>query len=291
MRYRPGRNSARTHHPGIRLCAVSLSVLAILIARPVIADMNVAGTGEPPWAMAGPTLTPRPPAVGSLAGVHIAIPHEYLFFGVTYEGESAMDAKPRTKAPDLNTPIQSFSLLLHLPDLQPRRTAQDEKLWESQMMPRGGNFTRWWMGIEAFKSTWSDHGVTWVKTVVGRYLDANPSLDDVFHPAPDIDGLTRYVTTRLGVGRLYSQRDLMYDKNEKSTFITCDHMRHNGESLDYEVECVQIFYLDDLHVMVNLRYDDQYLPNWKLYQQKVTDLLRSFVVISGDMPLTHKENQ
>ncbi len=61
----------------------------------------------------------------------------------------------------------------------------------------------------------------------------------------------------------------MYDKDEKTTLIVCKHMRRNVEPHDVEVECTQTFYLNDLHVMVNLSYDDIYLKNWNLYQQKV----------------------
>jgi hypothetical protein len=223
--------------------------------------------------------------------VHIAIPHEYLFFGVTYEGESATNQKPRAKAPDLNTPIHEFSLLLHLPDLQPRRTSKDEKEWESEMSTRKANFTRWWMGVDVRNSPWSDHGTRWVTTVVGRYLNAKNSFDDIYGDAPDLDELTRKTTTHLGSGHIYAQRDLMYDKERKTTFITCDHLRRNGESQDYEVECTQVFYLDDLNAMVNLSYDEAYLRNWKSYQQTVTNLLRSFVADSKGSPLLLKEKQ
>lgn len=224
-----------------------------------------------------PAITERLPAVGTLSGVHIAIPREYLVFDVSYEDQPPGKPANQGTTSGLDAPIKNFSLLLRLSDLQPRRSPQDEKQWESQKSSYAANFTRWWMSVDVRNSTWPDHGAGWLKTVIGRRLDATASGGDEYADAPDIYGLTRKVSVRLAPAPSYeTQHDLMYDKEQNSTLVFCTHMRRNVEPHDVEVVCTQTFYLDDLHAMVDLNYDDIYLKNWKLYQQKIAELLRSF---------------
>jgi len=271
----------------LRASLISLLLLSVVIGltmmteRLSLAKTSVQDTGDPPWAMAVPGLAPRPPAVGNLSGVRVSIPHEYLAFGVTYVGESSMDAKPRERVPDFNTPIQSFSLLLRLSDLQPRRTAQDQKEWAAQMHSREANFTKWCMGVEVTNIEFPNHGVDWLKAAVDRYLGMKDIGGDEYFDAADVSGLTRKITKNLKSAPSYeTQHDLMFDKDKKLSLITCRHTRRDGEDHDTEVQCVQTFYLDDLHAIVNLRYDDIYLENWRVYQKELTKLLQSFAMNS-----------
>lgn len=255
-----------------------LFVIGLALAgKSTSANSNVLEKGSSPTSY--PTVTERSPAVGTLSGVRIAIPREYLVFDVSYEDEPPGTPTNQGTTSGLDARIKNFSLLLRLSDLQPRRSPQDEKQWESQKSSYAANFTRWWMSVDVRNSTWPDHGVGWLKTVVGRRLDATASGGDEYADAPDIDGLTRKVSVRLAPAPSYeTQHDLMYDKERNSTLVVCTHMRRNVEPHDVEVVCKQTFYLDDLHAMVDLNYDDVYLKNWKLYQQKIAELLRSLVV-------------
>lgn len=266
-------------------------IVAAMSERLSIAKTPIQDTGDPPWAMATPGLTPRPPAVGNLSGVHISIPHDYLDFGVTYLGEGATDPKPREQVPSFNTPIQSFSILLRLADLQPRRTAQDQQDWAEQMHSREANFTKWWMGIEVTNIEFPNHGADWLQAAVDRYLKLKDFGGDEYFDDADKVGLKRKITRILNSAPSYeTQHDLMFDKDKKLSLITCRHTRREGETHDSEVECVQTFYLEDLHAIVNLRYDEPYIVNWKDYQRKITDLLRSFVVNSQSGKLQSEYN-
>lgn len=72
-----------------------------------------------------PYVRPTPPKLGAVHGVPLAIPANYLFFPVEYEGEDSWAPKKTKPVRTPESEISSFSVYVHWPTLLPREDSNE----------------------------------------------------------------------------------------------------------------------------------------------------------------------
>lgn len=261
-----------------------LSSLRLAAALLCVICLNACSqnTDTPAQSLSNP-LSGAPPAVGNLNGVKIAIPREYMLFGVQYMGEDVWKPKPRTTAPSFDTPIQSFSMLLRLSDLEPIRTPQDMADYQASQH-------------RVASPTWSIIGVSsepdepvinnameWTKIVVEhRRSPFDTEHDRNVDTTENIYGLSHSYIEHYKANpgqKLFEQRPhTYYDAKNWSGLIVCrDPLPEHVMKFHH---CTQSFFNKELKAHIEVSYDIDQLPRWKDIQEKISKIVLSFVVKS-----------
>lgn len=215
-------------------------------------------------------------AVGRIGGVSVSVPRQYQFFPITYKGEDIWSGKHLPGKPTLDTPISTISLLVRLTDMSPEtpgNRAEREKAIRDYDK-------RVWVDVQI-----EGHGAPedpWAKAVVERIKDYT-SKDRWIGWKYEMAGSRYGLTEELLVGgdkdrrkkRWGQDKSLMYDEGVWSTYIQCDtneikyNMRHR---------CRQSFSLKPkINAHVYVEYDSINLKDWKIIQERLSQLIYSFV--------------
>lgn len=221
--------------------------------------------------------SPSVRAIGNVGGVSVAIPREYIFFPIVYEGEDIWSGKRLWGNPTPETPIGQISLLVKLPDMQPDSSIDGKEKaavfrWEDK--PE-------WLDVR-IETHYGDEN-PWAKAVAIRIKD-HVSSDRYVGWKYEVSGKRYGLTEELLVGGIESRRkdrwlqdeNLMYDEDVWSTYIQC-----NTNELKFKMKrrCTQSFSLKPkVNAFVKVEYDASHLKDWKLIQERVSALVYSFTI-------------
>ena len=252
---------------------IACLVIAFFIANGV---GNTAPEG-PRIADSAPKLSPVPTSrdsIGSLKGVPIAIPSGYIFFGAEYEGEDQWSGKRVKGAITYDTPIQSISLRVHLPDVAPL-TAQNEATWQ-QFLKMSREESDWIIvAVEARQFDVS--GAGWVQGFVARHREGQNTDPAGWHYERQGEKRFGLTTESLVGGRdrakhWISDRDLLYDADGWRVVMLCD--AHGSRP---SLMCMQFFPIPEINAYVNVHYHITRLKDWSDMQNQLTGLIKQFV--------------
>lgn len=215
------------------------------------------------------------PALGNLNGVPVSIPAHYQFFSVNYVGENVWAGIKNKEPATLDTPIKSFGIRVRLPDLVP--VSSPALFTEWQRITNTSPFYPW-VHPGVYAETYNLPPEQWGKAWIGRV-----SADRTYPGC-------RYQKTeehRFGLSveklicdneksRKLNSQDFMYEEGRWRTVIECDTrpLKNPGGKR----VCQQRFPIPEMNAMVSFSFFPEHLSDWKTNQEKITDLLKSFVV-------------
>lgn len=217
-------------------------------------------------------------ALGSINGTSISIPNEYTYFPVNYIGEDIWAGKRLNIEPTLSTPISTASLIVRLPDMTPKTTANEkERIHAIRTSDR-----RLWITIQIEGHKTEEH--PWVKAVVHRIKNRNSFVEKAvgweYRKAGGKFGLTEELLTggdeKLRKKYWTSDENLMYDEHKWTSYIQCNtnELKYNSKQV-----CTQTFSLKPtMNAFVKVRYESSNLKDWSIIQDKLTKLINSFIV-------------
>lgn len=127
---------------------VWLLLCAGLIGAAVAYNLFVGGTGINQRSFLGIPISPyaqiTPPKLDAVHGVRLAIPANYLFFPVEYEGEDSWAPKKTRPVRTPESEISSFSVYVQWPTLLPRQDSNEES-YQDRFKTRGLRPHEWLM--------------------------------------------------------------------------------------------------------------------------------------------------
>lgn len=253
-------------------------LLACVAGRFTTASDAVAITGRPPGSPSNPLDRSAKPAIGSVNGIKLSIPNYYLLSGVQYKGEEPLSQERRSVSPTLETPIESFAILLRLSNLQPIRTAQDqEDRRQSEQTARPFIAETWTMigfypklylendgSLKPAYDNWvKDHGY-W-----GPFVEKEP-----------IFGLNHMISVQSidNGSNNHGQFEFFFDRGNWTTFIYCETQRARITPFDTVTHCTDMFVLPDLKVVAEADMTKKDLYRWREINQTVDNIAKSFIV-------------
>ncbi|HQQ63937.1 MAG TPA: hypothetical protein PLF22_10230 [Pseudomonadales bacterium] len=204
----------------------------------------------------------------------MAIPAEYQFFAVNYVGENVWAGIKRKEPATLETPIEGFGIRVKLPDLQPANTPA--LLAEWQQITRTSAFYPWLevsvssMNAELTRQKW-DH--LWIEAW-GLH---RPSPGCHYQKTEERRfGLSveRLVCDNQKLLDMHSS-DFLYDESEWKTIIICE-TRPTPRHI-----CQHFFPIPEMQADIKFSFYPENLEDWKTNQEKITVLLKSFIVQSS----------
>lgn len=237
-----------------------------------------------------PTLVRR-----KLNGISITIPSNYLFLPIEHEGQNIWAPPPEPKPQyDENSEVKSFSIRVRLPDFEPRTPQNNQDYLNSfhQMTDK-------WIvvGIDPFDLSKVTPKVTPENYLTinlertlkmpqhygkGQYLSWMHSSDKRFGLSVEVlDGADYTKPSYDNKQILHAEKD-----GRTYTFITCGvgpTAKPGGQHT-----CHQKFVLEDISTTVNFSYPPKRLEDWAVMQDKVAQLIRSFLADRSQSTLTVK---
>lgn len=215
-----------------------------------------------------------PPSVGNLKGVCVSIPSEYRFFPINYVGEDVWSGKHIKGPATFDTPIQSFSIRAKIPDMSPK-TPENEKEWDESFR-KGGWYP--WLSVDIQLTTYDLPPAQWLQRWLVRDSESFRSPGWYYKELDEKRfGLTTKVFVGPGPNKSDSNnRDLLYDAENWGTIIYCGAGptgRPGGKH-----SCHQYFSIPEINALAEYYLYPEDLSDWKKNQEKLTTLIKSFVV-------------
>lgn len=217
-------------------------------------------------------------AVGSIGGVSLCVPSEYLYFPPDYVGEDIWSGKRLLLPPTLEAPISTMSFLARLPDMQ-GKTPENAK----ERMDAVFKFSRTWIDFQIEDHRGSQKpDLPWAKMVVGRIKEPNSYFDTVgwhYEKTGTRFGLTE--ENLVGADEdsrkraWISDKNLMYDQEAWTAYIQCETYQMKPR---HRQRCRHSFSLRPrINAHVTVHYDAEHLKDWRKIQEDLAALLYGFV--------------
>jgi len=226
-----------------------------------------------------------PVRIGSLNGIPMAIPANYLEFPVEYVGETIWDPSTQKGNYTYNTPISNFSVYVKWPSMRPRNILKraDEMPLEIPNEKNG------WISVSIIYEpmkldiNYVEYGLT---RTLKRYLDHPEAIirtsmpKDVHYRVKGKDaklGLEYAVPVGPGVEKYHMWNNKLYwvkNHGKVDTFISCQNGRFYSEKINRK--CWHEYFWKEMRAFVNIEYAATLLPQWKSIETKSRDLIISF---------------
>jgi hypothetical protein len=218
---------------------------------------------------------PSQPGIGSIHGMRLEIPAEYVFFPVEYDGDEIWTQPQKRHEPGPDVPIRSFSLLLHYPNFAPL-SDQNRDSWNGRKGPNA-RANEWIdVGVRPIDGIGNDAPLWFSKFIKDRMdtqVSGRPENDWYFKRQP---GLVYGLVSEKKIGPDYSKismenADIFYDEDRSRTYIKC------GAGAGGEKFCKQEFIINKLDVLVTAHYSRDNIKDWRVIQNQVSAIVLSFV--------------
>lgn len=232
-------------------------------------------------------INPNTPTLGKLNGVEMSIPSKYQFFPVVYEGDDIWNPQwieqNLNRVPTKGMKIQSFSLLLHLPDFSPINP-DNSSSWRHKINHDG--FNENWITVEVNWNRFNNivDQPDWLKGVVERSKAAGYTfaLYTWRYELADenVYGLRHESLAKSSVNdpefhRWSAHQELYYDAKNWRAKIDCERMSVEPFSV---FTCEQTYVLPELNSIVKIYYNPKNLKDWRKIQTEVTAIIKQFEI-------------
>lgn len=224
--------------------------------------------------------------VGNIAGIKLSVPNDYVLYGVHYKGDATRNSSHHAPPRSFASEIQEFSLLLHLPTLQP---GQNEQVWPSYLefrqpvrhRPGGRSFS-----VSFSSDSYAANGGQ-LQAVLDRYMKGYMKDDSQGGPFISQDGevyglkhaLSKHQENERSRKHSITQSDqLLYDPTTWGTVITCGTYRRNEPPFDLLSDCEHQFVVPELKVVASIHYEKADLSHWQEIENVIKQITHSVVV-------------
>lgn len=227
---------------------------------------------------------PQAPALGNLKGVPVSIPAEYQFFAVNYVGENVWAGIKNKEPATLDTPIESFGIRVRLPDLVP--VSSLELLAEWKKITNTSPFYPW-INPSVRSLIYDKPPGEWGKAWIGRVIDhgiSSANKGNGWHYERAKEKKMGLVVMNL-IGPdpskyVYENKTLMYDEETWNTVVFCPAGPRPVPG--GKATCEHRFHIHEMNASVTFNFYPEHLEGWRTNQEKITALLRVFVVDESD---------
>lgn len=204
------------------------------------------------------------PAVGSMNGVKLSIPRNYLLSGLLYKGEDPWSGRTRSFTPTLDSSIEDFSLRLRMSTRKPVQSAQD---WADY-------FKQGWHGVYTPDNTWITVSVEpeglrnggkngLLRSVFEGWRKDEAHWGPWVRERPDVYGLQYYVSrSPHGMDSTMQPNEIFYDAGTEKTFISCANGHRKAPPHDPTSFCQHLFVVPELKAVASVNYvvNKDFLP-------------------------------
>ncbi|OHC62527.1 MAG: hypothetical protein A2045_11465 [Rhodocyclales bacterium GWA2_65_20] len=276
-----------------------------LIGSAVAYKLYVGGTGENPRSFLGIPISPyeqtTPPKLGAVHGVRLAIPANYLFFPVEYEGEDSWAPKKTKPVRTSESEISSFSVYVQWPSLLPRQDRNEES-YQDSFKTRGLRPHEWLMiSVEPhnLKPPTSPGGINYMledrpDNYLGRRTrssfdllvpinplrpkDISPQVQFEYRAQPVFD-LQSAIPVGPGTEWAQHWNKAIYWQGIPgavvTTYIQCTRGK-NVSGNELAGDCKHSFELKEFKANVQVNYTANLLPQWRSIEEQARRLMLSF---------------
>ncbi len=283
-----------------------LLLCAALIGSTVIYKQYVGGAGAEQRSFLGIPISPyeqnTPPRLGAAHGVRLAIPANYLFFPVEYEGEDSWAPKKTKPVRTPESEISSFSVYVQWPTLLPRQDSNEES-YQDSFKTRGLRPHEWLMiSVEPhnLKPPTSPGGINYMledrpdnylgrrtrssldlldPTDPGRPKDLSPQVHFEYRAQPAL-GLQSAIP--VGPGTEWSDNhwnNAIYWQGIPGAVVTTYIQCTRGKNVygnELAGDCKHSFELKEFKANVQVNYTANLLPQWQSIEEQARRLMLSF---------------
>lgn len=249
-----------------------IALLALILSSFILLHPALADDGQRSYIAAH--SAPAEPAgygVGTINGVNVHIPQQYLLHHIVYAGEHRDGSGPASAATTNDSSIDNFSILVRLSDLQPLTTEADRQDWRDALSKP--LFSRTWMMV-SFDNHYS----------IPPASDTTPRMVSIWGPYIRDEtsryGLQHFASVQSvddGARGLYGHVEYFFQADSRTT-IMCQTRRKKVAPFDTFSICEHHFLVPELHVMAEAVYTEPDVARWHRIEQRIREIAHSFVV-------------
>lgn len=220
--------------------------------------------------------------LGNSYGVNIRIPSEYQFFPVEYKNDKKTDKKSGITG--FNRQIESFSLLVRLPDMRPRDPSNENEI-ESQLKTNNRFYP--WFNISADAIKFTEPYFYWGSEWIGRIKDLGYYYEKngMYYKESDekLYGLSSLILMGADKNPFKKHsRTLFYEEKTMDVIIECDTSPKPSPAA--KELCKIRFPIYEMNLMVKYSFYRENIASWSENKNRVYKLISGFKYseISGE---------
>lgn len=211
--------------------------------------------------------------VGSMKGIRVRVPGQYVFFPPQYEGEDPWTRRKTTPVRTQDSPLVEVSILVLPPEMRPRRLDEVSQIAKALSGRPSDNP---WISVGITSRSFDVPGNVWMRGLIERTKVSNPWNWHYQDTGTYQNGLRKFTLVEADYSKIDIRNDaFLFDDKEWSTVIKCGEgaVAPGGGN-----QCRQTFAVPEVNALVAFSYHSTDFPKWKEMQARLREVVVSFSV-------------
>jgi hypothetical protein len=218
-------------------------------------------------------------AVGSINGVKLSIPANYLMGGVEYKKNNEKSIITKRSTPTFDSEINDFGIRLRLSNLEPIMTDNDWQEWLHPEKMHSHFIYEYeiWTIIGIYPGWYAPDGS--LKSELSNWARDDSHWGPFVNQPKQVYGLKHSTSVQTPDGhRVSGQYEYFYDDVTWATFIYCKTSRQQVPPFDTFTTCHHDFIVPEIKAVADAIYTKKDLERWRTIEKKTKALVHSFIV-------------